>query len=109
MFISLILLYSFLFAILAWRNQLLALQITLFALPAYLIRFKLVIPFTLLEVMIIINFIIWFVKNINHIKIGLKNRINNKIQIINYPFYKEMIAILLVGFIGVFFAHFHIQ
>jgi O-antigen ligase len=72
------------------------------ALPTYLIRFKIFgIPSTLLEVMILIIFTVWFIKNIKNIINNLKSKIaNRKSQIVPYPFGIEIIALLIISFIS---------
>ena len=60
----LLIIYCLLFTILSWRNAKLSLALLIFALPTYLIRFKIFsIPFTLLEAMIWIVFIVWLIRN----------------------------------------------
>jgi O-antigen ligase len=102
----LILIFSILFTGLTWYRPVLALQLTLFALPAYLIRFKIGIPLTLLELMILINFGIWLIRNFAQVSQGLKSRLTTKGQVINYPFAVEMILVVLVGLFGAGVAHF---
>lgn len=97
---ALILSFGILFGGLAWQRPVLALQLTLFALPAYLIRFKAGIPFTLLEVMILINFAVWLIKNFGVLKNGIKNRLVKKGGVIEYPFGIEMIMIVAAGLLG---------
>lgn len=97
----LILIFSILFIGLTWFRPLLAIQLTLFSLPAYLIRFKVGVPMTLLEVMILINFTVWLVKSLSVIKTGIKNRLAKKPGVIEYPFGVEMILVLIAGLIGV--------
>ncbi len=102
----LITILAILFFGLTWKNQLLGLQITLFALPTYLIRSKLLAPFTILELMILINFIVWFSKNISLIHLGLKNRLNKTGVAVEYPFGIEMVLVAMVGMFGVAMAGF---
>lgn len=51
------------FVVLAWRDLKLALTLILALLPAYLVRFEIVIPTTILECFIVIAFISWLVKH----------------------------------------------
>lgn len=96
--------FSILFISLAWFRPVTALQITLFALPAYLIRFNIGIPTTLLEIMILIDFGVWFLKNLHFIKGGLANRFKKVSGVIEYPFRNEMISVVAAGFIGLLVA-----
>ncbi len=61
----LIFIFALLFTALSIKRLDFALAFILFALPSYLLRFKVFfIPFTLLELMIIILFLVWFLKRI---------------------------------------------
>lgn len=51
------------FARLAWKNLETAVQLLVLLLPLYLLRFTFVVPMTFLEVMILIVFVVWFLKN----------------------------------------------
>ena len=63
-FYSIITIFCLLFAWLSWRRADLALAMTIFALPGYLIRFKVFsIPTTMLEVMILILFVVFLATN----------------------------------------------
>jgi hypothetical protein len=65
--ISLIIIYSLLFLFLAVRRLDSAIMLLIFALPSYLIRFNIFgIPSTLLEIMILTVFTVWFLKNYNY-------------------------------------------
>lgn len=102
----LVLAFSILFAGLVWYRPLLAVQVTLFALPAYLIRFNVGIPLTLLEVMILLNFSIWFIRNMHGVTQGIKNRLTHKAVTVDYPFGVEMVLLVITGFIAAGVAHF---
>jgi len=104
--IYLILLFTILFFLLAWRRLDLAAMFLIAALPAYLIRFNIFgLPSTLLEAMIWAVFLAWLLKNYKHIIENLKLKIeyllkieNCKLKINNrYPFDWEMVALLLVA------------
>jgi O-antigen ligase len=71
-------------------------------LPTYLIRFKILgIPSTLSEVMILIVFAVWLIKNFKNIITNLKYKISNtKYKIIPYPFAVEMITLLIISFVS---------
>ncbi len=94
----LITLFLIFFIILAFARLDLALLFTIFALPAYLIRFKIYsLPLTLLETMILISFGVWFLKSfLPHLKKIIKNRQN----IIPYPFGVEIILLLIIAFVS---------
>jgi O-antigen ligase len=95
----LITIYFLLFGLLAWKNEKAALWLLIFALPTYLIRFSIFnLPATLLEGMIIILFLIWFIKNWKKILI-------DKNEKTRYPFRWEIIIVLLVSAIAVMISH----
>jgi len=90
--IYLILIFSVLFFVLAWRRLDWAVMFLITALPAYLIRFNIFgLPSTLLEAMVWIVFLVWLVKNFK--------KENKKIKI-RYPFDREIILLLLVAFVA---------
>jgi len=67
-------------------------------LPAYLIRFSVFgLPSTLLEVMILITFTIWF---LSRYLPQLKNLLKNRQQKIPYPFSWEIIILILLSFLA---------
>ena len=90
----------------------LAVMFLIMALPSYLIRFSIFnIPLTLLEAMILIAFIVWFLKNYKEIISNLKLKINSKfktkiLKLKNYPFDKEIILLLIISFIAIAVAGF---
>ena len=90
----------------------LAVMLLIMALPSYLIRFSIFnIPLTLLEAMILIAFIVWFLKNYKEIISNLKLKINYKfkvknLKLKNYPFNKEIILLLIISFISIAVAGF---
>jgi len=104
-----ILLFAIFFLILAYRRLEWAVMILIVALPSYLIRFNIFgLPLTLLEVMIWIVFLVWFLKNCSYIIENLKLKIryllkieNCKLKINNrYPFDWELILLLIISFIA---------
>jgi O-antigen ligase len=112
----LILLYFILFVILSWRRIDLALLFIFATLPSYLIRFSFLgIPMTLLELMILSAFGVWFLKNykdiFKRIKIRIRelkfkkdfqDKIDKKAKNIKrYPFDVEIILVLIISFIAV--------
>ena len=107
--IYLIILFTILFFILAWRRLDLAVMFLIAALPAYLIRFNVFgLPSTLLSVMIWVVFIVWVIKNFSRVKNNfLENfkKENKKIKI-RYPFAWEMVLLLLIAFMAADIANF---
>ena len=90
----------------------LAILAIVFALPSYLIRFEVLgIPFTFLEAMILIVFAFFVIQKGPEIIKRIKNKINNKSlnKLQNYPFRYEIIAILLVAYLAVFFSGFSLS
>jgi len=80
------------------------------ALPAYLIRFQILgVPFTLLEAMILISFGTWFFKNYKQVLQNIKRKLKidgrrqtaDDRKLINYPFGKEIIFLLIISYIAV--------
>lgn len=65
----LIIAFALFFAYLSWDRAGLAIAMIVFSLYSYIARFELFnIPFTLLEMMILILFAMWLIKNFKHIK-----------------------------------------
>lgn len=94
----LLLIFSILFGILCFKNLRLALLLTIFLLPSYLLRFTICgFPTTLLEVSILIAFFTWFTKN--H-KVILRKKVG--LNTSPYPFGFEIILILAVSFAAIF-------
>lgn len=88
-------LFSLVFLALALRRLDWAILFILVFLPSYLIRFQIFsIPFTLLESMILTAFAVWFFKELPN----LKKRILVKNKKQNYPFWREIIALLIISF-----------
>lgn len=76
-----------------------ALLVIITALPAYLIRFKLLgLPLTFLEIMILIAFTVWFIKSFLP---GLPALLKNKPARLNYPYAVEIILMLIISLIAV--------
>jgi len=97
-----------LYCLLAWRNLELAVRLLIFALPAYLIRFQFgPLPSTLLEVMIWLVFLVWFIANFSELKTNVRESFkrltrkstNGRIKI-DYPFGREIILLLIVSFVA---------
>ncbi len=106
-----ILAFTILYAILAWRRLDLATAGLIAVLPVYQIRFNLwFFPMTLLELMIITLFLIWFIKSYKNKEfpslLSLPDLIgkSRKKNIKPYPFRKEITAILVIAFISMLYA-----
>lgn len=90
----------------------LAILAIIFALPSYLIRFEILgIPITFLEAMILIVFAFFVIQKGPKILNNLKNKLNPKKtnNFYSYPFKYEMIAILLIAYLAVFFSNFSLS
>jgi len=76
-----------------------ALYLLIAALPAYLIRFSVFgLPMTLLEAMILITFAVWFCKTwLPEFRKAKREGQTRR----EYPFNKEIIAILILSFLGI--------
>ncbi len=89
-----------------------ALVFIIFALPSYILRFRIFgVPLTVLELMILTTFAIWFERNYKLLFLRIKNKfvIRNSKLIIKprrYPFDVEMMLLLLVSFAAVAVAGF---
>ncbi len=93
-----IIIFIIFFLVLALTRLDLALLFIIATLPSYLIRFKvLTIPSTLLEVMILIVFVIWFVSQVLP---NLKNWLRNRRQRMPYPFAWEIIILIIISFLA---------
>jgi len=101
--IYLVLLFTILFFILAWRRLDLAVMFLIAGLPAYLIRFNILgLPSTILEVMIGVVFLVWLLKNYRQIFKNFKSKIGHSLKINNrYPFDWEMVWLLLISLAAV--------
>lgn len=91
------------FARLAWKNLETAVQLLVLLLPLYLLRFTIVIPMTFLEVMILIVFAVWFLKNRDELVGRWKGLLKGKkvLEKNKYPFQWIVVAWLVVSFIAV--------
>ncbi|QQS60386.1 O-antigen ligase family protein [Candidatus Falkowbacteria bacterium] len=91
------------FAGLAWKKLETAVQLLVLLLPLYLLRFTFVVPMTFLEVMILIVFVVWFLKNrfelVSHWKGLFKGKLPAEKN--RYPFQWAIIAWLIISFIAV--------
>ena len=107
--IYLILIFSVLFFVFAWRRLDWAVMFLIAGLPTYLIRFNIFgLPSTLLEIMIWVVFLVWLIKNFSRVKNNfLENfkKENKKIKI-RYPFDWEIILLLFIALAAVGIAGF---
>ena len=108
--------FIFLFAVLFFITAIRELEWTviliLAGLPLYLIRFKIFgLSSTVLEVMILISFTVWFFTRTEFInflkgKYKVQNFFKNRKKRIKYPFSNEIIALLVISFVSVAVAGF---
>jgi O-antigen ligase len=91
------------FARLAWKNVETAVQLLVLLLPLYLLRFTMIVPMTFLEVMILIVFVVWFLKNRVELFARCKGLLKGKkvLEKNKYPFQWALIAWLVISFIAV--------
>lgn len=102
--ISLISIALIFFAIIAYLRLDAAIFLIITLLPSYLLRFSVFsIPLTILEGMILISFLVWIYKETNFKIIGWYKQKNERIK---YPFYREIIAILVIAFVSLAVANF---
>jgi putative inorganic carbon (HCO3(-)) transporter len=107
----LIFIFCVLYFILAFRRLDWAVMLLIAALPSYLIRFSVFgIPLTLLEVMILISFAVWVLKNyrevINNIKLKIRHSTFDIRHSQRYPFDVEIVLLLVISFVAVGIAGF---
>ena len=107
----LISIYSVFYLVLSIKRLDWAVMLMLALLPTYQIRFDIAgIPFTMLEVMILIAFAVWLIKNYQKIIVNFKNKIKtfrdprSAIREIRYPFANEIIAMLIISWIAIIVA-----
>jgi O-antigen ligase len=86
----------------------LAISLLIFLLPSYLIRFQVgPLPSTLLEVMIWLVFLVWFIANFYELKTNVRESLrrlvgksaDGRIKI-EYPFSREIIFLLIISFVA---------
>lgn len=90
------------FLYLAWRKLEWALLVLLCLLPAYLLRFTLLIPSTFLEVMIISIFVIWVIRNRTFLGQRLRGVVHGHppSSKSRYPFQWPLIAWLVISLVA---------
>lgn len=97
-----IFLFLIIFTSLAWRRLEHAVLFTVFLLPSYLLRFTIGLPTTVLEVMILILFLVWVIKNRTFLTQRWKEIVKKKtLHSQPYLFRWLIIAWLLVSFLAV--------
>lgn len=97
--ITLIAIIAILFLALALIRLDWAVLLIITALPTYLIRFQVFgLPLTLLEVLILIAFTVWFFK---FFVPGLKELLKNKSSRMSYPYSVEIILLLVISLLAV--------
>ncbi|MBN2854417.1 O-antigen ligase family protein [Patescibacteria group bacterium] len=112
----LIALFLIAFFFLSWRRLETGLFFIAALLPTYLIRFQILgLPLTLLESMILIVFAIWFFKEWPELKKRLRfilarfrkgENKKSEDEKTNYPFWREIIFLLIISFISLAVADF---
>lgn len=91
------------FGLLAWKKLETAVQLLVLLLPLYLLRFTFVVPMTFLEVMILIVFVVFFLKNRFELLRRFQGLRKGKLPALKnrYPFQWAIIAWLVISFIAV--------
>lgn len=114
-FMYLLIIFTILFFILAWRRLDTAIALLLFLLPTYQLRFSLFgLPVTLLEVMILVSFFVWFIKETEFAnflvgKYKFSDYLLNHKRRRAYPFGKGIILFIIASFSALAVAHFSNQ
>lgn len=104
MLIAGITIFIIIFTILAWKRLDWALLLLIAALPTYLIRFKVLgLPFTVLEAMILISFLVWLIKDFLPRGKKIFSRLSGRVL---YPFSWEIILVLIISWSAVWVAGF---
>jgi hypothetical protein len=87
--------FAIVFFLLAFKRLDFAVCFIAATLPSYLLRFQIFgIPLTLLEIMILIAFVAWFIKA----RKGIFLRLKNKEKKTAYPFWREIVGLLIISF-----------
>ena len=100
-----IIIFSVAYLILALKRLDIALLILIASLPTYLVRFSVLgLPSTLLEIIILISFVVWFIKKYwPNLKFLFKKSLETK----SYPFSWEIITLVVLAFISAGIAGFN--
>ena len=104
-------LFLILYLILAIKRIDWALMLIIFFLPLYVVRFDIVIPTTLLELIILICFVVWFLGHTKFVdflkrKYTWKQFKEEKKKRMKYPFSVEISLLLIISYIAVGFSGF---
>lgn len=103
----LILFFAIIYFFLACRKLDWAVLLIIIALPAYLIRFSILgLPMTMLELMILISFFVWFITKTNFKlfvrgKYGWKDFKENRLKREKYPWRWEIVLLLIISWVAI--------
>ncbi len=100
MLTALLIIFALAFAALAWKKLDWAVLATVALLPAYVVRATLVLPTTALEIMILIVFAVWFIRNRQFLLGQLKD--SRRVQ--PYPFRWPLAVWIFISFFAVIIA-----
>ncbi len=106
-----IFLFAVFYLIIAWSKLEWAILLMIAALPAYLIRFNVGVPMTLLELMILISFFVWLITKTNF-KLFIRGQYSwadykrNKESREKYPWRFEITILLLISWTAIAVAGF---
>ena len=101
-----VILFSILYFVLAWRRLDWAVILLIAALPSYLIRFSILgIPSTVLEVMILIAFFVWLIRQTNFLNFikgqyTVKDYLQNRKKRAPYPFGWELALLIFIAWVS---------
>jgi len=110
--VYLILIFAGLFVFLSYRRLDWALMLILVCLPVYQLRFSAFgLPMTLLEVMILSSFAVWFLRETKFLSFlkrqyGWRDYLVARKERAPYPFRHEIALVLVVSFVAVGISHF---
>jgi hypothetical protein len=105
-------LFAIFYGFLSWRRPDYALYLLLILLPTYQIRFSIFgYPSTLLELMILISFFVFVIKNNKDIIQRIKNKFIRHSSLVvrnsrRYPFDIEIVLLLIISWVEIFIAGF---
>ena len=95
------------YLILAIYNLDWAILVIIFGLPSYLFRFAILgVPMTFLEVMILIAFAIWLIKELKPFKFNVIKLFQERKSRQTYPFKLEIILFIIISWIALAVVHF---
>jgi putative inorganic carbon (HCO3(-)) transporter len=100
-------LFAIFYLILAYYRLDWAVLAIVFGLPTYMLRFSVLgVPTTLLEIMILTAFAVWFIKLLKPLKFNFLRYLRDRQQHLSYPFKYEIILFLIISFTALATAHF---